>query len=109
MPVFGSDSSQAQPPLLAFPSQLVAVGVGSRIVHRFPGVSPLGSGRWRYMADVWLGWMWPINALVFETRAGVALALPRKQELSLAGFLANNRWLGPGVISAGLTLGYQFR
>jgi len=105
----GGSSSYALPPSLALPKELATFGIGSRIVHRFPGVAPIGAGRWRYMGDVWLGFTWPLNVVVFEMRAGVALALPRRQELSLTGFVANNRWLGPGVVNAGLTLRYLFR
>jgi hypothetical protein len=41
--------------------------------------------------------------------SGVTLALPRRQEVSLKAFVANNRWLGPGVVNAGVNLSYTFR
>jgi hypothetical protein len=71
-------------------------------------VTPIGAGRWRYLGDVWVGWMWPVNIVGFEVHGGVGLALPRKQEVSLTGFVANNRWLGPGVVNAGISLRYLF-
>lgn len=106
---FGSSSSYARTLSDVLPLEFAAVGVGTHFEHRFPGVAPIGAGRFRYMGDVWLGWMWPINIPGFEIRAGVGFGLPRRQELTLTGFVANNRWLGPGVVNAGLTLGYQFR
>jgi hypothetical protein len=109
LPGFGSTSSSVTSLLDALPLEFAAIGVGSRIEHRFPGISPIGAGRWRYLADVWVGWLMPVNVLGFEMRAGVSLGLPRKQELSLTGFVANNRWLGPGVVNAGIGLRYLFR
>lgn len=106
---FGSTSSYARTLSDVLPLEFAAVGIGTHIEHRFPGVAPIGAGRFRYMGDIWLGWMWPINIPGFEIRAGVGFGLPRRQELTLTGFVANNRWLGPGVVNAGLTLGYQFR
>lgn len=106
---FGSSSSYARTLSDVLPLEFAAVGVGTHFEHRFPGAAPIGAGRFRYMGDVWLGWMWPINIPGFEIRAGVGFGLPRRQELTLTGFVANNRWLGPGVVNAGLTLGYQFR
>jgi len=109
LPEFGGQSGSGQSLLDALPVEFAALGIGSRVEHRFPGAAPLGAGRWRYMGDVWVGWLWPINIPGFEMRAGATLGLPRKQELSLSGFVANNRWLGPGVINAGLSLRYSFR
>jgi len=108
LPSFGSGSSSGATLLDALPLEFAAVGVGTRIEHRFPGVTPIGAGRWRYLGDVWVGWMWPVNIVGFEIHGGVGLALPRKQEISLTGFVANNRWLGPGVVNAGLSLRYLF-
>ena len=96
---FGSD----------LPEEFAAFGVGTHVEHRFPGVAAIGAGRWRYLGEAWVGWLWPLNIVGFEARAGVGLALPRKQELSLTGFIANNRWLGPGVLNAGVGLRYTFR
>ena len=83
--------------------------MGSRGEHPFAGVSPIAAGRRRYFADAWIGWLWPVNLVGFEMSAGVTLALPRRQEVSLKAFVANNRWLGPGVVNAGVNLSYTFR
>ncbi len=91
------------------PEQFASFGVGTHVEHRFPGIAPIGAGRWRYLGELWVGWLWPLNIVGFEARAGIGLALPRRQELSLTGFIANNRWLGPGVLNAGLGLRYSFR
>ncbi len=109
LPQFGSASSDAQPLVDLLPLEFAAIGIGSRVEHRFPGTSSITPGRFRYMADAWLGWIWPLNIPAFEMNAGITLALPRKHEISLTGFVANNRWLGPGVINAGLGLRYLFR
>lgn len=109
LPSFGDTSSYARTLLDALPPEFAAVGFGTRVEHRFPGVAPIGAGRWRYFGDLWLGWMWPLNIPAFEAHAGVGLALPRRQEISLSGFVANNRWLGPGVVNAGLQLRFSFR
>ncbi len=108
-PTFGGSSRSVQSILDVLPLEFGALGIGSRIEHRFPGVAALGTGRWRYFGDAWVGWMWPLNIIGFDVQAGVALGLPRKQEIRLSGFVANNRWLGPGVVNAGLNLGYVFR
>ena len=91
------------------PQEFASFGVGTHFEHRFPGIAPIGAGRWRYLGEAWVGWLWPLNIVGFEARAGVGLALPNKQEISLTGFIANNRWLGPGVLNAGLGLRYSFR
>lgn len=109
LPSFGSDSTSAPALLDALPETFASVGVGSHVEHRFPGTIPTTAGRFRYMADVWVGWMWPVNLVGVEVRSGVSLVLPRRQEISLSGFVGNNRWLGPGVVNAGLSLGYLFR
>ncbi|MFO0578200.1 MAG: tetratricopeptide repeat protein [Polyangia bacterium] len=109
LPSFGDTSSYAQTVLDALPPEFAALGIGTRVEHRFPGVAPIGAGRWRYFGDVWAGWMWPLNIPAFEIHGGVSLGLPRRQELGLSAFVANNRWLGPGVVNAGVTLRYLFR
>jgi tetratricopeptide (TPR) repeat protein len=109
LPSFGSDSTSAPALLDALPETFASVGIGSHVEHRFPGTIPTTAGRFRYMADVWVGWMWPVNLVGVEARSGVSLVLPRRQEISLSGFVGNNRWLGPGVVNAGLSLGYLFR
>ena len=108
-PGFGAGSTSASSLIDTLPLEFAAAGVGSRIEHRFPGVAPIGPGRWRYFADAWVGWLWPVNLIGFEMSAGVSLALPRRQEVSLKAFVANNRWLGPGVLNAGVNLSYTFR
>lgn len=108
LPDFQS-GAPATPVSDVLPVSFAAIGAGTRLEHRFPGVAPIGAGRWRYLADVWVGWLWPVNILGFEINAGVALGLPRRQELSLTGFIANNRWLGPGEVNAGLSLRYVTR
>lgn len=108
-PEFGAGSTSASALIDTLPLEFGAAGVGSRVEHRFPGVSPIGAGRWRYFADAWIGWLWPVNLVGFEMSAGVTLALPRRQEVSLKAFVANNRWLGPGVVNAGVNLSYTFR
>ena len=108
-PEFGAGSTSASELINTLPLEFAAAGVGTRVEHRFPGVAPIGPGRWRYFADAWVGWLWPVNLVGFEMSAGVTLALPRRQEVSLKGFVANNRWLGPGVLNAGVSLSYTFR
>jgi tetratricopeptide (TPR) repeat protein len=108
-PEFGRSSSSAAALIDTLPLEFAAAGVGTRVEHRFPGVAPIGAGRWRYFADAWVGWLWPVNLVGFEMSAGASLALPRRQELSIKGFVANNRWLGPGVLNAGVNLSYLFR
>lgn len=109
LPEFGSSSSSAVTILDALPPVFAAVGAGTHIEHRFPGASAIGAGRFRYMGDVWVGWMWPLNIPAFEIRGGVSMGLPHRQEIGLRAFIANNRWLGPGVINAGVSLNFVFR
>ena len=109
LPEFGSGSSSAPALLDALPEAFASVGIGSHIEHRYPGAAPAAAGRFRYMADVWVGWLWPVNLVGIEVRSGIGWVLPRKQEVNLSGFIGNNRWLGPGVVNAGLSLGYLFR
>lgn len=109
VPEYGAGSTSAASLIDALPTEFAAVGVGTRVEHRFPGVAPIGAGRFRYFADVWVGWLYPVNLVGFEMNAGVGLALPHKQEISIGGFLANNRWLGPGVVNAGVSVKYLFR
>jgi tetratricopeptide (TPR) repeat protein len=109
LPEFGGDSSSASSIFDDLSLNLIYAGIGTRVEHLFPGVAPIGAGRVRYLLDLWAGWMWPLNIPVFEVHTGVSLALPRKQEVSLTGFVENNRWLGPGVINAGVALRYLFR
>lgn len=108
-PTFGATSRDALPLVDVLPQDFAALGIGSRVEHRFPGTNALAPGRLRYMADVWVGWLWPLNIPTFELRGGLVLALPRKHEIGLTGFVANNRWLGPGVINTGVGLSYLFR
>ena len=109
LPEFGSGSSSAATLLDALPPVFAAVGAGTHIEHRFPGASAIGAGRFRYMGDVWVGWMWPLNIPAFEIRGGVSMGLLHRQEIGLRAFIANNRWLGPGVLNAGVSLDFVFR
>jgi len=109
VPAFGSESTFAGTTMDLIPNTFAAVGIGSHVEHMFPGVALAAPGRYRYMADLWVGWLWPINIIGMELRTGVIAVLRRRQEIGLSGFVSNNRWLGPGVVNAGLSLRYLFR
>jgi hypothetical protein len=82
------------------------VGVGTTLRRGVPGVAPADDHRLRLFADLWMGYLWPLNDFGFDLQLGLGLSERGMGELSVSGFFSNSR---SGGGSEGLSWGAGLR
>ena len=95
------------------PDHYAALGAGTTLQRDEPGALmttlPTSTMTHSYIADAWVGWLWPAQHFAYNLRLGLGTSLFGRDELSLNAVHASSLGGVPGQAWQGLTLRYNRR